>query len=103
MLERKVEGVAVMTFGIEQPLLEQTRGTQHPPGVRRFGAGTANHQSAKGRLPPTGFGKGYSTSRPWAPKYLVHSPTQAPALGAIAPGCLTKSLGECGIPLEPEW
>jgi len=24
-------------FGIEQPLLEATRGTQHPPGVRRFG------------------------------------------------------------------
>jgi len=103
MLERKVEGVAVMTFGIEQPLLEQLAerniplvfvdlGPERPTisllkvdyhhGIRQG----VQHLAALGHR---------NISFISGPKRLHSAQSRLDAF--------TKSLGECGIPLEPEW
>lgn len=103
MLERKVEGVAVMTFGIEQPLLEQLAerniplvfvdlGPERPTisllkvdyhhGIRQG----VQHLAALGHR---------NISFISGPKRLHSAQSRLDAF--------TKSLGECGIPLDPEW
>jgi LacI family transcriptional regulator len=103
MLERKVEGVAVMTFGIEQPLLEQLAerniplvfvdvGPERPSisllkvdyhhGIRQG----VQHLAALGHR---------NISFISGPKRLHSAQSRLDAF--------TKSLGECGIPLDQEW
>src|ERR1700761_645648 len=103
MLERKVEGVAVMTFGIEEPLLEQLAernipmvfvdmGAQHPGisllkvdyhhGIRQG----VQHLAALGHR---------NISFISGPKRLHSAQSRLDAF--------SQSLDECGIPLEPDW
>src|ERR1700719_659904 len=103
MLERKVEGVAVMTFGIEEPLLDQMArrrvplvfidvGPERPTisllkvdyhhGIRQG----VQHLAALGHR---------NISFISGPKRLHSAQSRLDAF--------TKSLGECGIPLDPEW
>ena len=52
MLERRAEGVAVMTFGVEKPLLEQFAERKVPLVFVDEGPGQAGHQPAASGLPP---------------------------------------------------
>jgi LacI family transcriptional regulator len=103
MLERKVEGVAVMTFGIEQPLFEQLAQRNVPlvlidVGPDRPGVSVLKvdyyHGIRQGvqHLAALGHRKiGFVTGPPGL--HSADSRVHA----------FTKSIAECGIPLESEW
>ena len=55
MLERKVEGVAVLTFGEEEPVLDQLRSSRHADGAGRVPAGRS-----QGEHHPAGLHHGHS-------------------------------------------
>lgn len=103
MLERKVEGVAVMTFGIEQPLLEQFAHRKVPlvfvdigpdrPGISLLKVDY--HQGIRQgvqHLAALGHRKIAFVTGPMR----LHSAQSR--LSAFK-----TSLEECGIPLAPEW
>jgi LacI family transcriptional regulator len=103
MLERKVEGVAVMTFGIEEPLLDQLAQRNIPlvfidvgppsPGVSLLKV-DYQHGIRQGvqHLAALGHRKISFISGP----LRLHS-----AQSRLA--AFTKSLKECGITPHPEW
>ena len=103
MLERKVEGVAVMTFGIEQPLLEQFAHRKVPlvfidvgpdrPGISLLKV-DYHHGIRQGvqHLAALGHRKIAFVTCPMT----LHSAQSRAA-------AFTTSLEECGIPLNPEW
>lgn len=103
MLERKVEGVAVMTFGIEEPLLDQLAQRDVPlvfvdvgparPGISLLKV-DYHHGIRQGvqHLAALGHRKIAFVSGP--PR--LHS-----AQSRVT--AFTKSLAECGISLDPSW
>src|SRR5712672_1505284 len=103
MLERKVEGVAIMTFGIEEPLLDQLAKRNVPLvfidiGPKRPGISLLkvdyHHGIRQGVQHLAALGH-RNISFISGPKRLHSAQSRLDAF--------TKSLGECGIPLEPEW
>lgn len=103
MLERKVEGVAVMTFGIERPLFEQLAERDIPivlidvgpdrPGISLLKV-DYQHGIRQGvqHLAALGHRKlGFISGPP-----NLHS-----AQSRLA--AFSQSLAECGIPVEKEW
>jgi LacI family transcriptional regulator len=69
MLERRAEGVAVMTFGVEKPLLEQFAERNIPLVF------VAGHQPAAGGLPPRHPAGGTAPGRARAPGHCVYQRT----------------------------
>ena len=103
MLERKAAGVAIMTFGIEEPLLEQLAERNIPlvlvdvgperPGISLLRVDyhhgirqAVQHLAALGHR---------SISFISGPKRLHSAQSRLDAF--------SKSLSECGIPLNPAW
>ena len=91
MLERKVDGVAVMTFGIEEPLLDQLANRKVPLVFIDIDQ-TAGDQRPKDRLSsrhttgcttPSGIG---------APKHLLRQRTREIAFRAVPCSCLSSSI-----------
>jgi LacI family transcriptional regulator len=103
MLERKVEGVAVMTFGIEEPLLDQLAERNIPlvfvdlgperPGISLLKV-DYHHGIRQGVQHLAALGH-RNISFISGPKRLHSAQSR---LDAFA-----QSLRECGIPLNPEW
>lgn len=103
MLERKVEGVAVMTFGIEEPLLQQLAERNIPlvfvdqgpdrPGISLLKV-DYHHGIRQGvqHLAALGHRKIAFISGPMR----LHS-----AQSRLT--AFTQSLNECGIAIHPEW
>jgi len=103
MLERKAEGVAVMTFGIEEPLLDQLAERNIPmvfvdvgpdrPGISVLKV-DYHHGIRQGvqHLAALGHRNIAFVSGP----ARLHS-----AQSRVA--AFSKSLEECGIPLDPSW
>ncbi len=103
MLERKAEGVAVMTFGIEGPLLEQLAERNIPLVFIDTGPSSSlisllkvdyRHGIRQGvqHLAALGHRNIGFISGP-GPLSSAHARLEA----------FTQSLRECGIPLQPEW
>ena len=103
MLERKAEGVAVMTFGIEEPLLEQLAEREIPlvfvdvgpdrPGISLLKV-DYHHGIRQGVQHLAALGHRHIAFISGPPR--LHSAQSR--LSAF-----TKSLEECGIGLDPAW
>ena len=103
MLERKVEGVAVMTFGIEEPLLEQLAERNIPlvfvdlgpdrPGISLLKV-DYHHGIRQGVQHLAALGH-RNISFISGPKRLHSAQSRLDAF--------SQSLRECGIPLDPAW
>jgi DNA-binding LacI/PurR family transcriptional regulator len=103
MLERKVEGVAVMTFGIEEPLLEQLAERNVPlvfvdlgpdrPGISLLKV-DYHHGIRQGVQHLAALGH-RNISFISGPKRLHSAQSRLDAF--------SQSLRECGIPLDPAW
>lgn len=103
MLERKAEGVAVMTFGIDQPMIEELVKRNVPlvfvdvgpdrPGVTllkvNYGRGIRQGVQYLAALGHRKFA------------FISGPPDQHSAQARIDAFC--ESLSECGIPLKREW
>jgi DNA-binding LacI/PurR family transcriptional regulator len=72
MLERKVEGVAIMTFGIEEPLARPARQAQSSIGLHRRRPGPPRRQRPQSRLPPW---NSPGRTALWRPSATVISPS----------------------------
>ncbi len=90
MLERKVEGVAVMTFGIEEPLLDQLARRKVPLVFVDIRTKAPGHQPAQGRLSPRHTPRRPAPGRVGTQRYLIHQRPHETALRAVAPGRLLR-------------
>ncbi len=82
MLERKVEGVAIMTFGIEEPLLDQLAKRKVPMVFIDVGPDRPGIAVCSRWIITTAFAKPYSISQRWVT------------------GALRLCLGPCGCTLR---
>ncbi len=103
MLERKAEGVAVMTFGIEEPLLEQLAERNIPLVFVDFGPDRPGISLLKVDY-HHGIRQGVQHLAALGHRNIafVSGPARLRSAQSRA-SAFSQSLTECGIALDPEW
>ena len=103
MLERKVEGVAVMTFGIEEPLLEQLAERNVPLVFIDSGPNSSQVSLLKVDY-HHGIRQGVQHLAALGHRNIgfISGPGRLSSAHARLEA-FTQSLRECGIPPQPEW